>query len=99
MDMVELETLTDEDDMVLKALIEKHAAKTGSDVAQRLLADWANTLTKLIKVMPVDYKRIQQYMQTARESGKYDSEDQISAAAFDMHIENLKQPKKAPAKV
>ena len=98
--MVALETLSEEDGMRLKALLVKHAAKTGSDVAEALLADWDNALTQFVKVMPTDYKQIQQFMQMARESGKYETEDEISSAAFDMHIESLKKPKqKAAAKV
>jgi glutamate synthase (NADPH) large chain len=99
MEMVELEALDETDVMQLKALIEKHQARTGSDVAERILADWRNSLSKFTKVMPVDYKRIQQYMQIARHSGKYETDDEISAAAFDMHIENLTQPKPQAAKV
>ena len=37
--------------------MEEHAARTGSAVAARLLADWANAVPKFIKVMPHDYKR------------------------------------------
>jgi glutamate synthase domain-containing protein 3 len=58
-EMVGLETLeADEDIAELKTLIEKHAAYTGSTVAQRLLADWQNSLKKFVKVMPTDYKRV-----------------------------------------
>ena len=42
----------------LKALIEKHAQFTGSEVAKRVLADWNGALAKFVKVMPVDYKRV-----------------------------------------
>jgi glutamate synthase (NADPH/NADH) large chain len=58
-DMVELEKIeSHEDSAELKALIEKHALYTGSPVAQRLLADWPKALTKFVKVMPTDYKRV-----------------------------------------
>ncbi|TXR51425.1 glutamate synthase large subunit [Reinekea thalattae] len=95
MEMVEIEALEPEDQARLKALIEEHAQSTGSDVAQALLADWQSALSQFVKVMPVDYKRIQQYMQTARDSGKYETEEDVSAAAFEMHIENLKKPKQS----
>jgi glutamate synthase (NADPH/NADH) large chain len=93
MEMVELEVLDEKDSMTLKALVQQHQSSTGSDVAEQLLADWDNAVSQFTKVMPVDYKRIQQYMQTARDSGKYKTEDEVSSAAFDMHIENLKKPK------
>jgi len=58
-DMVELEKVEDAEDIAeLKALIEKHARYTESSVAQRLLADWPHALTKFVKVMPTDYKRV-----------------------------------------
>ena len=41
----------------LKILIERHLLYTGSARAKALLDDWANAVTKFVKVMPVDYKR------------------------------------------
>ncbi|EAR11077.1 glutamate synthase, large subunit, GOGAT [Reinekea sp. MED297] len=98
MEMVQLEALDENDDSKLKALVEEHYATTGSDVAKRLLDDWIGALEQFVKVMPVDYKRMQGYMTQARDSGKYDTEDDIAAAAFDMHIANLNQPKPTAAK-
>ncbi|TCS41169.1 glutamate synthase large subunit [Reinekea marinisedimentorum] len=95
MEMVEIEGLEPEDQARLKALIEEHAKVTGSDIAEAMLADWEAALTQFVKVMPVDYKHIQQLMQIARESGKYETEEEISSAAFEMHIEALKKPKAA----
>jgi glutamate synthase (NADPH) large chain len=58
-DMVELEKLEDDEDIAeLKSLVEKHAKYTDSPVAQRLLADWPKALTRFVKVMPSDYKRV-----------------------------------------
>ena len=41
----------------LRALVEEHLARTGSAVAERLLADWASALPQFVKVVPHDYKR------------------------------------------
>jgi glutamate synthase (NADPH) large chain len=49
-----------EDQAELKGLIERHQAFTGSEVADRLLADWDRSLTEFVKVMPSDYKRVLQ---------------------------------------
>ena len=98
MEMIELEALTAEDETLLKSLIEEHASLTGSDTAQLLLNNWQESLAKFIKVMPVDYKRIQQYMDKARQTGKYNTEVEIAEAAFGMHIENLNKPKVVPIK-
>ena len=32
--------------------------RTGSEVAQRLLADWEASLERFVKVMPDDYRRV-----------------------------------------
>jgi glutamate synthase domain-containing protein 3 len=44
-----------DDDTELRALVEEHAARTGSEVAARLLASW--DVARFTKVMPHDYKR------------------------------------------
>ena len=41
-----------EDESLLKELVEKHLAKTGSPQAKRLLADWKGALAKFWKVTP-----------------------------------------------
>ncbi len=57
--MVELETVTDKEDIAeLRDLIERHQQYTGSEIAQRLLEDWDGTLSQFVKVMPTDYKRV-----------------------------------------
>lgn len=90
MEMVKLETIEEaEEANELKALIEEHYRATGSDVAEELLANWESSLAKFVKVMPVDYKRMQGYMTEARNSGKYENEQQVAEAAFDMHLAKL----------
>ncbi|WP_101757162.1 glutamate synthase large subunit [Oceanicoccus sp. KOV_DT_Chl] len=90
MEMVELEPLQKPEDIAdLKALIEEHKEETGSDVAEELLADWDNAITRFVKVMPIDYKQMQLYMDKARETGKFETEYEVAVEAFDMHLENL----------
>ena len=43
---------------ILRQLIEEHYTYTGSANAKRILEDWDNMLTKFVKVMPHDYKRV-----------------------------------------
>lgn len=57
-ELVDLDPLSDADKTMLRAKIERHQTETGSAVAQRLLADWDNTLSKFIKVYPKDYKAV-----------------------------------------
>jgi len=67
MEMIELENVeaTKEVDE-LRGMIETHQSKTGSVVAERMLADWDNTLGKFVKVIPTDYKRMLNYIEKAR---------------------------------
>jgi glutamate synthase domain-containing protein 3 len=58
LEMVELEDVSaDGDEQELRTMIEKHFRHTKSNVAERILTDWDNVLSKFVKVMPVDYKR------------------------------------------
>ncbi|HBY85124.1 MAG TPA: glutamate synthase large subunit, partial [Colwellia sp.] len=94
MEMVSLETVdTDAESLELKALIAEHFAATGSDVANELLNDWDNNVKRFVKVMPVDYKRMQGYMNDVRESGKFESEYDIAVQAFDIHLNKLTSAK------
>ncbi len=60
MGMVDFEAPTTEDAVELRALIEEHAQRTDSPVAQRVLAEWEQLLVRgaFMKVMPRDYKRV-----------------------------------------
>jgi len=56
--MVDLEKLTDDDDVLVRQLLTRHAGLTGSTVAQRLLDRWESMRDQFVKVMPRDYKRV-----------------------------------------
>jgi glutamate synthase (NADPH/NADH) large chain len=56
--LVDLELLDDEDARVVRELMTSHARYTGSALATRLLAGWAVTRDRFVKVMPRDYKRV-----------------------------------------
>ena len=42
----------------LRELIDQHHARTGSAVAERILADWDASMQHFVKVMPNDYRRV-----------------------------------------
>jgi glutamate synthase domain-containing protein 3 len=65
--MVELEALGAEDAALVATLMEEHRARTGSRHAAALLSDWENTLTRLVKVVPLEYRRVLEEQQRARE--------------------------------
>ncbi len=57
-DMVDLEPVVDEHDAeVLLKLIQRHHRFTASQKAERILAEWPESLSRFVKVMPVDYRR------------------------------------------
>ena len=59
LEMVGLEILSNAAEIVeLRALIQKHAELTNSDLAWRTLIRWEELLPKFVKVMPKDYKRM-----------------------------------------
>ena len=51
----------------LRILIERHQLHTNSAIAGELLADWDTALNKFVKVMPRDYKRALEAVETERE--------------------------------
>jgi glutamate synthase domain-containing protein 3 len=65
--MVDLEALEDEDEIAfVKDLVARHVRYTGSTYAADLLAHWAETEARFVKVMPRDYKRVLQAEAQAR---------------------------------
>ena len=56
--MVDLETLDGDDEALVRRMLARHAALTGSTVAERLLDAWPATRAQFVKVMPRDYKRV-----------------------------------------
>jgi len=79
-DMVLLERLESEEEIRdVRNMIEKHVAYTGSRVGQRAIRDWADTLGQIVKVIPVDYKRMQEAIKNAVADG-HTGEEAIMAA-------------------
>ena len=69
-ELVDLATLTAEEQFGLRGLIEKHLAETGSAVAGRLLADWSAAVDRFTAVVPRDYKRVMELIRTAEAAGR-----------------------------
>jgi glutamate synthase (ferredoxin) len=70
LDMVELETLADEEDArLVQSLIEQHLYYTESTVAARILQNWGEISAKFVKVVPKDYKRVLAAIKRAEETG------------------------------
>jgi len=65
--MVELEALGAEDAAFVAALMEEHRDLTGSRRAASLLEGWENTLPRILKVVPLEYRRVLEELSRARE--------------------------------
>ena len=58
MELVDFDEMEFEDIATLKELIENQYKFTKSTVAKGILDNWQEALTKFVKVMPRDYKRV-----------------------------------------
>ncbi len=79
-EMVDLDTLDDDDINWLHGMLAAHVDATDSAVGQRILADWTGELKHFVKVMPRDFKRVLQAIAEAERSGE-DVDKAIMAAA------------------
>ncbi|AYF74696.1 glutamate synthase large subunit [Nocardia yunnanensis] len=79
-ELVDLEQLSAEDVQALKDIVEQHRAETGSAVAERILGDWAQQVTKFAKVMPRDYKKVLIAISEAEKAGRNVDEAIMEAA-------------------
>ncbi|MCX7923616.1 MAG: glutamate synthase large subunit [Clostridia bacterium] len=79
MGIVELGKLDDEDTDELKEMVQNHVKYTGSTVGQKVLDNWNESVTKFVKVMPKDYKRMIQAIKKAQDSGLTGDEALLSA--------------------
>ncbi|GAA0968664.1 glutamate synthase large subunit [Actinocorallia libanotica] len=79
-EMVEVETLTDDDRAFVRGLVARHAEETGSPVAAKLLAEWDSAVERFSKIMPRDYKRVLAAMAAAEAEGR-DVDEAVMAAA------------------
>ncbi len=90
MEMIELESVTDAaEQAALKAEVAEHQRRTGSTRAAEILADWEANVQRFVKVIPTDYKRMLSYIEQARATQQYGTEEEIVDAAFDMHLANI----------
>jgi glutamate synthase (ferredoxin) len=73
--------------VALRTLIERHQAYTGSPKAAQLLATWETSLSKFIKVMPKDYKRMLACIEKAEAQGL--TGDEAVMSAFEENARDL----------
>jgi glutamate synthase (NADPH) large chain len=79
-ELVDVEPLTCEDALALRAVLEQHAALTASAVASALLDDWSAALDSFTVIMPRDYRRVLEATRRAEAAGE-DVDAAVMAAA------------------
>jgi glutamate synthase domain-containing protein 3 len=80
LEMVELEGMSAEDAAFVADLLERHHELTRSEKAKRLLTRWENTLSKFVKVVPTEYRRVLEELDRQRaEKGAADSPPTLTA--------------------
>jgi glutamate synthase (NADPH/NADH) large chain len=79
-ELVDVGGLSGEDALALRAVLEQHAALTGSAVAAALLADWPSALDRFSAVVPRDYRRVLEATRRAQAAGE-DVDAAVMAAA------------------
>jgi glutamate synthase (NADPH) large chain len=57
-EMVELESVTDEDSAVIYNLLNNHYKYTKSPIARNILDDFKKEMQNFVKVIPIEYKRV-----------------------------------------
>ena len=57
------------DKEVIKEMLEKHLKYTGSKKAEEVLADFDNEINNFVKVIPIDYKKVVEVMDSELAKG------------------------------
>ncbi|HEY1662790.1 MAG TPA: glutamate synthase large subunit [Verrucomicrobiae bacterium] len=87
-ELVGLSQLTDADEIEeIWKLIQRHQTYTKSARAAKILGDWKGYMPKFVKVLPVDYARVQEKLKEAEAQGL--SGDAAIMAAFEMNIRDV----------
>ena len=88
LEMVELEELCDQEERAeVRAMIQRHYTYTNSEVAGKILAHWDANLSKIVKVLPKDYKRMLQCLAEVEATGLQGEEAMM--AAFERNSQDL----------
>jgi glutamate synthase (ferredoxin) len=84
-EMVGLFPLSDPDEAAMvRRLLERHAEYTASTRARALLDDWATTVSRFVRVVPNDYRRVVEAQVRMRERGL--SPEEAEMAAFEENV-------------
>ncbi|HKF58305.1 MAG TPA: glutamate synthase large subunit, partial [Blastocatellia bacterium] len=88
MEMVELTAIEDEDEIeFVKTMLFRHAQYTASKRATEALLAWEEWVTKFVRVIPKDYRRVLEAQKQMRESGM--AIEEAAMAAFEQNSRDL----------
>ncbi|WP_054956598.1 glutamate synthase large subunit [Paenibacillus dakarensis] len=88
LEMVLLERIEDQKEAdIVFGMIQRHSIYTDSVLAQRLLADWEQSLKNFVRVIPKDYKRMMLQIERAHDEGM--TGDEALLAAFEASMREL----------
>ncbi len=79
-EMVTLDSLAEEDEVLVEAMLRKHLHYTQSAVAGRILAEWADYQHRFVKVMPEDYRKVLEAIKRGRAKGLSEEQAIMEAA-------------------
>jgi len=86
--MADMEKLEEPSEIaIVREMIQKHADYTNSPKAAEVLANWEEMVPQFVKVMPRDYKRVLQALESALASGL--SGDDALDAAFEQNARDV----------
>jgi glutamate synthase (ferredoxin) len=86
--LVGLEKLADTDEIEeVWKMIQRHQICTKSERAAKVLANWDGMVPKFVKVIPHDYKRVQQALKRVKEQGL--SGEEAAMAAFEENVRDV----------
>ena len=79
-EMVILEKSDEEDSKWLEELITHYVKETKAVLGKKILEDWQNSVKHFVKVVPVDYKRVMEAAEAAKNSGRDETEAVMAAS-------------------
>lgn len=72
---IDLDEPTEEDLESVKELITEFVNETDSTIGRNILEDWGNSVEKLIKIFPKDYKRALQELEVEKKAVEQNKEN------------------------
>jgi glutamate synthase (ferredoxin) len=86
--MVGLSPVTEPEELgLVKAMVERHVAATGSVQGRRVVERWKELSAKLVKVLPHDYRRMLESQRQLRAEGLNQDEAELKAFEMNAHDE------------